>query len=176
MEAAERHDGWLAACDERQVYVVVNREFVAALASVFDSGDAVLEVGAGGGELALALAEHGARVLATDPSPRAGHVVKMSAAEALRQLAPRSVLAVFPPVDAGIEARILAAPSVERLVYIAPHWNGRVGIDAIWNRAAWTVSALPEVEQYLISRLDYLADFTRATRRRRAGALCLKRI
>ena len=34
LEAADRSDGWLAACEERQIYLALNREFVAALATM----------------------------------------------------------------------------------------------------------------------------------------------
>ena len=176
LEAADRSDGWLAVCEERHVYLALNREFVAALAAVLGAGSEVLELGASDGQLALALQIHGVRVTATDPNPRAESVLPLTAAEALRQFSPRSVMVCFPPVDAGIEAAIFDTPSVRRIVYIGPDWNGRVGTDAIWNKAGWTVSSLPQVDRFMVSRLDYLVDFTRATHRRRAGALYLERI
>jgi hypothetical protein len=176
LEAADRSDGWLAACEERHVYLALNSEFVAALASVLGAGAEVLELGAADGQLALALQSHGVRVIATDSNPPAETVLPLTASQALRQFLPQSVLTCFPPVDAGIEAAIFASPSVRNIVYIGPEWNGRVGTDAIWNQAGWTVTSLPEVDRFIVSRLDYLVDFTRATHRRRAGALCLKRI
>jgi hypothetical protein len=188
LEAADRSDGWLAACEERQIYLALNREFVAALAAVLENVAQVddlrrrpflpeiLELGAADGQLALALQQNGVPVIPTDPNPRAAHVLPLPAAQALRQFKPRSVLVCFPPVDAGIETAIFDTPSVRNIIYIGPEWNGRVGTDAIWNQAGWTVTSLPEVDRFIVSRLDYLVDFTRATHRRRAGALCLERI
>ena len=176
LEAADHSDGWLAACEAHHVYLVLNREFVAALAEALGAGTEVLELGASDGQLALALQSHGVRVIATDPNPRSETVLPLTAAEALRQFSPRSVLACFPPVDAGMEAAIFDTPSVRNIVYIGPEWNGHVGTDAIWNEAGWTVSSLPPVDRFILSRLDYLVDFTRATHRRRAGALRLERI
>jgi hypothetical protein len=182
LEAADRSDGWLAACEERHVYLALNREFVAALVAQVDAlrkrafWAEVLELGASDGQLAIALQAHGIRVIATDPNPRAETVLPLTAAQALRQFSPRSVLVCFPPVDAGIEAAIFDTPSVRNIVYIGPEWNGRVGTDTIWNQGGWTVTPLPQVDQFIVSRLDYLVDFTRATHRRRAGALCLERI
>jgi hypothetical protein len=175
LEAADRSDGWLSACQERHVYVALNREFVAALAAVLGAGPEVLELGASDGQLALALLQNGVPVIPTDSNPRAAHVLPLTAAQALRQFQPRAVLTCFPPVDAGIETAIFNTPSVRNIIYIGPQWNGRVGADALWNRAGWTVTSLPQVDQFIVSRLDYLVDFTRATHRRRAGALCLER-
>jgi hypothetical protein len=176
LEAANRSDGWLAACEERHLYLALNREFVAALAAVLGAGAEVLELGASDGQLAVALQSHGVPVIATDPNPLAATVLPLTATQALRQFSPRSVLVSFPPVDASIEVAIFDTPSVRNIVYIGPEWNGRVGTDAIWNQAGWTVAPLPEVDRFIVSRLDYLVDFTRATHRRRAGALCLDRI
>jgi hypothetical protein len=181
LEAADRSDGWLAACEERQVYLALNREFVAALVAQVDAlrnralHSEVLELGASDGQLALALQQNGISVIATDSNPRAAHVLPLTAAQALRQFQPRTVLTCFPPVDAGIEKAIFDTPSVRDIIYIGPEWNGRVGTDAIWNQPGWTVTPLPQVDRFIVSRLDYLVDFTRATHRRRAGALCLER-
>ena len=175
LETAGRSDGWLAACEERHVYLALNREFVAALATVLGPFTEVLELGASDGQLALALQDHDVHIIATDPNPRAETVLPLTAAQALRRFSPRSVLLCFPPVDAGIEAAIFDTPTARKIVYIGPEWNGRVVADAIWNQAGWTVAPLPEVDRFIVSRLDYLVDFTRATHRRRAGALCLER-
>ena len=182
LEAADRSDGWLAACEERQLYLALNREFVAALVAQVDDlrkrafFPEVLELGAADGQLALALQQNGVPVIPTDSNPRAPHVLPLTATQALRQFKPHSVLVCFPPVDAGIEAAIFSTPSVRNIIYIGPEWNGRVGTDAIWNQQGWTVTSLPQVDRFIVSRLDYLVDFTRATHRRRAGALCLERL
>jgi len=39
----------------------------------------------------------------------------------------------------------------------------------------WTGESLPDAEQFLLTRLDYLNNFTRRTHRRRAYAVLLKR-
>lgn len=174
-EAAEGSDGWLAACEERKVFVTLNREFVAALAAELAGEPEILEIGAGNGELARALQNHGVPVIATDSNPRAGHVRALSAGQALEQFAPRTVLACFPPIDAGMETAVFGTPSVKRFIYIGPEINERVGTDALWNHTGWTARPLPEVDRFLITRLDYLVDFTKATHRRRAGTLSLER-
>ena len=182
LEAADRSDGWLAACEQRHIYLALNREFVAALVAQVDALRKraflreILELGAADGQLALALQQNGIPVIPTDSNPRAAHVLPLTAAQALRQFKPRSVLVCFPPVDAGIEAAIFDTPSVRNIIYIGPEWNGRVGTDALWNQAGWTVTSLPQVDRFIVSRLDYLVDFTRATHRRRAGALCIERL
>ena len=187
LEAADRSDGWLAACEERQIYLALNREFVAALVAKLAGRGAgrpaqeslspeILELGAADGQLAIALQSHGVPVIPTDCNPRAATVLPLTAAQALRQFKPHSVLVCFPPVDAGIEAEIFSTPSVRNIIYIGPEWNGRVGTDALWNQPGWTVTSLPQVDRFIVSRLDYLVDFTRGTHRRRAGALCLERL
>jgi hypothetical protein len=182
LEAADRSDGWLAACEELQIYLALNREFVAALVAQVDDLrrraflPEILELGAADGQLALALQQNGIPTIPTDSNPRAESVLPLTAAQALRQFKPSSVLVCFPPVDAGIETAIFDTPSVRSIIYIGPEWNGRVGTDALWNQPGWTVTSLPQVDRFIVSRLDYLVDFTRATHRRRAGALCLERL
>jgi len=182
LEAADRSDGWLAACEERQIYLALNREFIAALVAQVDDlrkralSPEILELAAADGQLALALQAQGVPIIPTDSTPRAPHVLPLTAAQALRQFKPRTVLVCFPPVDAGIETAIFDTPSVRNIIYIGPEWNGRVGTDALWNQPGWTVTPLPQVDRFIVSRLDYLVDFTRATHRRRAGALCLDRL
>jgi len=175
MQAVEQLDGWLADCERRGIYIAITHEFVTALASLLPREAAILEIGSGDGKLATAMLSAGVRVIATDPTPRAPHVLPLTAAEAVHKFSPNFVIACFPPLDAGIEADLFRTRSVDSLLYIGPEWNGRIGPDALWNQNGWTVTSMPLLDQFLISRLDYLADFTAATHQRRAGSLLLKR-
>jgi hypothetical protein len=176
MEEAERGDGWLAWCEAQGVYVAWNPPLVEALAGVLrECGGNALEVGAGDGLLARRLAEQGIEVRPTDPAPAALDVERLSCEEALARYAPRVVLACFPPLDAGIEQRVTTHPGVLQFIYLGPLINDRPGPEALWSEPGWERVPLPEVDRFLISRLDYLADFTRRTHRRRAGAVLLAR-
>ena len=70
--AAEQSAGWLAECDDAGRFLAVSRELVDALAAMLRqlAGDGpVLEVCAGSGELAQALACVGVRMQAVDTGP-----------------------------------------------------------------------------------------------------------
>ena len=176
MEEAERGDGWLAWCEARGLYVAWNPPLVAAVAGVLrECGGPVLEVGAGDGLLARRLAEQGVEVRPADPAPAAPEVKRLSCQQALARYAPRAVLTCFAPLDAGIEEQVMSHPAVHHYLYVGPLINDRPGPEGLWSEPGWERIPLPEVDRFLISRLDYLADFTRRTHRRRAAALLLVR-
>jgi len=176
MEQAERGEGWLAWCEARGIYVAWSPSLVAAVTEVLRAcGGPVLEVAAGDGTLARCLADHGLEVRPTDPVPSAPDVERLSCEEALARYAPRVVLSCFPPLDAGIEQRVTRHPAVRHYLYVGPLVNDRPGPEALWIEPGWDRIPLPAVDRFLISRLDYLADFTRRTHRRRAAALLLSR-
>ena len=176
VEAAEQVEGWIAECDRAGVFLALNREFVSTLAEMLRCETSVLEICAGNGELALALEAFGVHVIATDEHPRSEHVLPLAAAEAIERFSPELVLACFPPIHAGIEAAVCNARCVKSFLYIGPEWDGQVGTDALWNRPEWSICPLPHLERFLVSRLDYCVDFNKATHRRRAGAIWLKRL
>jgi hypothetical protein len=124
----------------------------------------------------MALYQQAVSVIATDVVSTAENVVELAARDALRTYRPETVLSSFLPVDAGIEADILRCPGVRRYLYIGPTILGRVGPAALWNMSGWQAKSLSEVDRVLISRLDVLADFTRRTHVRGAGAVLLERI
>ena len=76
---AEHYDAEMAANPAMQY---MRRVSLATLTAHFAPGAHVLEIGCGTGEEALALARHGVRVLATDPSARMLRIAQRKAAEA----------------------------------------------------------------------------------------------
>ena len=177
MERAEQRDGWLAWCRKRHVSVACSMEFMHALACALGNADApVLEIGAGNGELAEHLQDAGVDMIPTDWSPGSPAVIALEARDALRRYNPRVVLTSFVPADGGIERDILQYPSVHEYVYIGPLATGHRGLRSAWNVPGWKAERLHEVEEVLISRLDYLSDCTRQTHCRRASALQFTRI
>ncbi len=159
MEQAETGEGWGSWCERHGIYVAVSKEFIAALSAKLPRP--AVEIAAGNGWLAASLG-----VVGTDPERGSENVLRMNARQTLRTLAPENVLTCFAPIDAGIEHAILGAPSVRQYVYIGPTPP---------TAPNWTAETLDDVERVLLTRLDYLTDFTRATHRRRAYAVLLKR-
>jgi hypothetical protein len=159
MEQAETGDGWGYWCVRHGLYVAVCKELISILSERLPRP--AVEIAAGNGEMAALLG-----ILGTDPEPRSINVMRMDARQALKTLAPVNVFTCFAPIDAGIEQTILAAPSVQQYLYIGPIPPAAPN---------WTAEALPEVERVLLTRLDYLIDFTRRTHQRRAYAVLLKR-
>jgi hypothetical protein len=160
MEFAEAGEGWSSWCESRGVFVAVCEELIAAVSARLPRHS--VEIAAGDGRLAASLG-----IVATDVDPASSGVLRMDARQALKTLEPSNVLTCFPPIDAGIERAILASPSVEQYIYIGPTPPAPP--------PHWTAETLHEVERVLLSRLDYLTDFTRHTHQRRAHAVLLKR-
>lgn len=177
MEQAEKGDGWLAWCREHDVYIAMTQELVTALAQLLSRfSGTVLEIGSGNGELAHRLRERGVEIIATDCSPQNKRVLSLGAREALAMYRPATVLSSFLPLDGGVETDVLRWPGVHRYLYIGPILMDRVGPEELWRAAGWKSERLAEIDRVLISRLDFLADFTRRTHQRRAGAVLLERI
>ncbi|MDX1673165.1 MAG: hypothetical protein R3314_00080 [Longimicrobiales bacterium] len=160
---AERAEGWLARCAATGTYLVVTRELVHALVGVIERLGAppVLEVCAGDGTLARALAELGVSVTATDAHPaRGSRVTACPAAASLRRYPHPMVLGSFVPFDAGIEERILAAGHVRHYLAL----GARIGVHGgVTNRLGavpgWDAVPLPGVARWMVTRHDaWLGD------------------
>lgn len=166
--AVERGEGWLAHCADRRNYLVLNHEFVRALATslrAFGPGP-VLEVCSGDGALAASLRRSGVDVIATDSAQSTGPVERLTAAEALAAYGPRVVLGGFVPADAGVDDLVLGAPSVVEYVALNARLWGEFGTAGLWTRAGWTATQLEQVSSWMISRHDvWLGDDVAPLRR-----------
>ena len=161
MEQAERGDGWAWWCAQHGIFVVPCRELIDAVAEILSPlPDPQIEIASGKGHLAEAL-----DIQATDPAPGAAHVLQMDARSAIDSFHPRTVLCCFPPVDAGIEHAI-AQSQVDHFLYIGPEPP---------RFPDWQRQPLPDVDTALLTRLDHLVDYTRATHRRGASAILFTR-
>jgi len=175
MERAEQAGGWQNYCREHGLFAAPSTELVSALAEALGTGEPVLELGAGDGALAAALARYGVPVTATDPEPRGPGVLAMDARSALALFQPPCVLSCFAPSDAGVERAAAACPAVKSILSIGPVVHGQPA--ALWNLDArnWREIPAPRVNRYLLSRYDYTIDFTAATWRQAARAVLLRR-
>lgn len=156
MAEAEAGAGWLSFCADSGRFLIVTAELVESLVEVLSglaSGE-LLEVAAGGGELAAALRAAGCAVTATDSEPCGGDVLRLQAAEALRRFQPAIVLGCFVPAGSGVDAAVLAAPPVRDYVVINARIGGVCGDPALWNTSGWLAEPLPEISQRLITRHD----------------------
>jgi len=162
LAAAERGEGWLAACEQAGRYLVITRELADALAHLVAALEpgSVLEVCAGRGELAAALRERGMTVVATDVDPPAGSaVVRLDAAGALERFRPRTVIGSFVPADAAVDEAVLAVPSVRHYLVIGARLNGQLGAPRLWSARGWRPVPLPGVTRLLVTRHDvWLGD------------------
>ena len=157
MDAAERSDGWLVACEQVGRFVAVNEQFVSALARRLESlGDGpVLEVCAGDGELAGRLRDHGVEVIATDADPPGGSEVERAGAGAgMCRYQPRVVLGSFVPFDSGVDAQVLAEPCVLHYVRLDARLGGQFGAPSLWDGSAWRATQLDEATRWMICRHD----------------------
>jgi len=155
--AAERGDGWLDVCEQESRFLTPTRELVAAVYEFLRSlGDgSILEVCAGGGELAEAMGAAGVRVVATDADPPGGsRVIRASADEALRRYRPAVVLGCFVPVDSGVDELVMTFPSVRHYVVLGARIGGLFGADALWNHPSWTRKPLEQVSRWMLTRHD----------------------
>ena len=156
MAQAEGGPGWLAECAERDVYLALSRQLIDALAEWLEGIDEhkVLEVCAGGGRLAGALAGRGIRVVATDVRPAARHVEALAAHEALRRWRPRVVVGCFVPLDSGVDALVLGFPSVRHYLVLGARLDGTFGSDALWRRPGWKAAPVEAINRWMLTRHD----------------------
>jgi len=155
--AAERGDGWLASCVEADRYLLLASEFVGAVAarlSAISTGSRV-EVCAGRGKLAAALARYGIEVIAIDVDPPAGcGVLRVSAEDALQRWHPRVVLGCFVPSDARVDEVVLACPSVRHYLVLGARVGGELGSARLWRAPGWTRRPLAEISRWMLTRHD----------------------
>ena len=166
MAAAEQKEGWLAACEQQGVYLVLTRRMVAELAGALKelSNGTVLEVCAGAGRLASALSSCGLEMVATDVSPQGPEVLPLSAREALLRFRPAVMLGSFVPFDAGVDEEILNSSSAKHYVVLNARIGGRLGSPALWNHPEWTCERLPSIERPMICRHDVWLDCERGVK------------
>jgi hypothetical protein len=177
MERAESTEGWPFWRQRHNIHVAVADELIAALATRFSKlPEPILELAAGYGALAAKLRRSGIRITATDSDPADGAVARLSPADALRTLAPQTVFCCFAPLDSGIERQVLECGAARHFLYIGPLVARRPGPEALWSNPAWNAEPLPDIDRVLLTRLDSLADSTRSSHQRRAGALLLHRL
>jgi hypothetical protein len=161
LAAAERRDGWLIECEQRDCYLALNRQLIEALAAAFRSlGSApVLEVCAGDGRLAGALIAAGIPVIATDAAPRGERGVEpLSAIAALSRHRPAVVLGAFVPLDAGIDAAVLETASVQHYLVLNARLGGALGATTAWGRSGWHAQRQDEITRWMITRHDVWLD------------------
>ena len=155
--AAEHTDGWLDTCALADRFLLVNRDLVASLAQWLHrlNESPILEVCAGRGELAGALAATGVPLAATDADPPAdADVLRASAGEALEQYGPAVVLGSFVPVDAAVDEAVLACPSVRHYVVLGARVGGLLGSSALWRASGWTHQPLAQIARWMLTRHD----------------------
>jgi hypothetical protein len=155
MAEAENREGWLIECDEAERFLAISRELVAALAKRLHvcGEQPVVEVCAGSGQLADALNQAGAQVIATDVDG-SGSVKRASAPHALTQFQPRVVLGCFVPADAGIDEAVFACASVQHYVVLNARLGAVLGSPTLWNESRWRATPLQDVRRWMVTRHD----------------------
>lgn len=195
VRAKEEDGGWLTDCIEANRYLAVNREVVAALGQILTMLQAdlgtkahespIVEVCAGSGLLAAALRAEGHDVCPTDAkAPPNEHgvdepkheVVVASAAEAVARFHPAVVLGVFVPEDGSIHETVLNCSAVGAYVVLGGAAGGESAFAGLIDRVAgWTVARLPAVQQWMITRHDFVVDASQGPLVRRGEAWLLRR-
>ncbi|MBN2577711.1 MAG: hypothetical protein JXB10_01875 [Pirellulales bacterium] len=175
---AERRGGWLSVCVDAGRYLLLNRQFVEALAACLSAlpEEPNIEVCAGGGELAVALGEYGVCVTATDADPPAGSpVLHSSAQEALVRYRPAVVLGSFTPIDTNVDKAVLSCPTVRHYLVLGVRLGGEFGSAALWRTPGWRRQALPEVARWMLTRHDVWTGLTGRPILQHGEAWCFSR-
>jgi len=152
-------NSWLEYCEQRGIFHCLTMEFAARLADIISSlepGNCV-EVAAGDGALARALAHRGVPTVATDPHPRAEGIERLSAAEAIARHDPELVIACWPPLGAGIEMAVLRSPGVRHFIYIGQSINGQIGPQPMWSHPGWHYSLQTDLLAHSLCRYDFFS-------------------
>ncbi len=114
----------------------------------------VLEVCAGNGKLAEALATENVKVIATDYEPSGGGVQRATAEQALRRYSPAVVIGSFVPVDSGVDEAVMAFPSVQHYMVLGARLGGEFGSRALRQACGWRTEPLENVTRWMITRHD----------------------
>jgi len=152
---------WLEYCEASGVFHFPTVDYVECLAEAVERSGAqvAVEVAAGRGALAAALRRLGVAVTATDPRGEGPDVVECSAHGALSRFEPDLVIGCWTPVDSGIDAAVMAWPSVRRYLYIGHEHNGMVGHERLWQTPGWTHRRLEDADRVNLGRTDYCLDW-----------------
>lgn len=172
----ERGDGWLAFCEEKNVYQLPVVEWLDALTEEISAlaPEAPLEVGAGGGAIGKALRAGGVNLRLTDP--RGGLGVKaLDAQGALAAYAPDFVFSCWLPFDSGAEEAILRAASPRWYLAVAQRTPDRSGAEALLGAPGWRGRELREANRWSVSRADFLSEVDAGEHVRRGMAYFLTR-
>jgi hypothetical protein len=154
---AEQRAGWLSACEEAGRFLLPSHELIAALSELLRSlgNGPVVEVCAGRGELAEALASEGVSIVATDAdAPPDSPVLRASAEKALARYRPSVVLGCFVPFDAGADEVVMAFPSVRDYIVLGARIGGLFGSAALWRNPGWTAEPLNHISRWMLTRHD----------------------
>lgn len=156
---AEQAESWLLRCVANDTFLALNVSMVETLAAVLSAlGDGpVLEVAAGRGELAAALAARKIDVIPTDASPPTAdgyEVLALDAASAVRRFRPGIVLGSFVPADCGAELHVLSSASVRHFITLNARLGWGYGSSALWQAQGWRRILLEDVTRFMVTRHD----------------------
>ena len=152
---------WLDYCDAHGIYHYPTGEYAVALAEAIAKlkPRRVVEVAAGKGALSSALGALGFDVAATDAHSTSEPVLQLTASEALAQLRPDLAIGSWVPIDSGIDAQVMACPSVRWYVYIGHEHNGIVGHEGLWRVPGWRHWRVEPADAVNLGRTDFCSDF-----------------
>ncbi len=151
---SEQHAGWMASCVDAEVYLVCCRQLVDALQLRLSSAPCPLvEVCSGCVRLAVALRDCGVGIVATDIVPQSGKGVRvLSAQKAIDYYKPRTVLACFRPIDAGVDEAVMSSSSVTDYFVLQSRHNG--GQFHRFSDRGWHIEHVDDVAHWMITRDD----------------------
>ena len=156
MAKAENGDGWLSQCIDQGKYIVLNRQFLRALADFLHDIEyqKFVEICAGEGRLAAALISYGHEVTATDKKVKNSIVTNISAEDTLKKLKPDTVIGCFVPFDAGIDELVLADENVKNYIVLNAQLGGQFGSAWLWNNNDFHSEKISQVTKWMICRHD----------------------
>ncbi len=161
LKRLEKYPGFFAWCELHNVFLLVNKEFIKALASAIEeiNPEVIVEVGAGHGLLSRHLSKAlGREVIATDDnswdSEIPSNTVKMDYKDALKTYNPDLVIASWIPYGRYWTGFFRRHPSVKGYILIGESSGGASGSIKDFYKNGWERTQLDEVEAYSICRTD----------------------
>lgn len=159
----EKYPSFFDWCELHNVFQLVNREFIHALAGTIEriNPEVIVEVGAGHGLLSKHLSEAlGREVIATDDNSWdyeiPSNTVKLDCKDALKTYNPDLVIAAWIPYGKYWTGFFRKHPSVKGYILIGEGWGGgATGSIKDFYKNGWERTQLDEVEAYSICRTDH---------------------
>lgn len=155
----ERSEGWLAWCEDNQLYQYPVIEWIQIIRNVIKKTGSKknLEIASGNGIIGNAIKETGVQIVLSDVINNK-NIENLDAKRALKKYNPDLVFTCWTPYDSDIDSLILKYPTVTWYLTVIQTGSGFAGNELIWNLPEWDFQEIQTASKFSVSRTDFLTN------------------